>query len=318
MHCRRLPVAPDPGASRPRRGVQPPAGPTGGSRARGAPDSLDAFIDALDLDDQLLFGTGDQSAVELLGEEADEPTDDQLAAAQAIAWWQCSRGFDLEDIDGAFGSYSEGVARAAAQARSRDKLVAEVERFGWVVHLAPYDNDTTDLLRAGCALAGVPLEWADSEGMHVIGNRESAWQRSRPNYTYNDEPQYKALRPAPEVPVFRLANRIVWERIIADLQQGIMQSGPNESSATGFYQLLLSNVRRFYPFGVEFMGSAIAQVVGGLLYVRSRYLTPENALRFYDLPHWPGKKSDRPPTCVYSWRALPEYGGCGYKPGEGY
>ncbi len=109
--------------------------------------------------------------------------------------------------------------------------------------------------QAGIAEGLSPAEaerWARSPALQYILGRESDGRVGRLNYTYrgaaNDESQ--------------------WGRIHDQLRAGRITA---RSSATGLGQLLLKNVRKYYPSGVDGIGVPIEEARGMIRYVREHF-----------------------------------------------
>jgi hypothetical protein len=136
---------------------------------------------------------------------------------------------------------------------------------------APGSAEAKALFRRAARRAGVPVAWADSDGLHYILRRESGGWVGRPNYTYGS-----ALKDP--------ANRDRWPEVWAELRQGIKST---RSSATGLGQLLLSNAERYYPDGREGIGDALNEATGMLKYIQRNYGDPDRAGRAYQLDRCP-------------------------------
>lgn len=109
--------------------------------------------------------------------------------------------------------------------------------------------------QAGIAEGLSPAEadrWARSSALQYILGRESDGRVGRLNYSYrgaaNDESQ--------------------WGRIHDQLRAGRITA---RSSATGLGQLLLRNVRKYYPSGVDGIGVPLEEARGMIRYVRDHF-----------------------------------------------
>ena len=130
----------------------------------------------------------------------------------------------------------------------------------------PHSPAAEALFLTACRAAGVPEAWATSYALHELLRRESAGVVGRPNYSYGA----RASDPAR------------WPEVHAELRAGKRTTA---SSATGLGQLLLRNVDLFYPGGRAGIGDPLAEAVGMLRYIESRYRTPENAWAQYGKNH---------------------------------
>lgn len=130
----------------------------------------------------------------------------------------------------------------------------------------PGSPEARALFRQAAATAGLPVEWADSAGLHNILARESQGFVGRPNYTYGDRARAVAR----------------WPEVWAELRAGTITA---KSSATGLGQLILRNVDAYYLNGRQGIGNALAEAVGMLRYIKARYGTPDEAWRQYGKHH---------------------------------
>jgi len=122
----------------------------------------------------------------------------------------------------------------------------------------PGSDDLTDLFRSAAKVANVPASWAESEALHKIVKAESGGWVGIPNYTYGD----------------KKSDRSRWKEVHNELKRGEITA---RSSASGLGQLILVNVKSYYPSGVDGLGNELEEAVGMMLYVEARYETPEIA-----------------------------------------
>lgn len=118
----------------------------------------------------------------------------------------------------------------------------------------PRSPEAVALFEEAARVAGLPLWWARSEGLHKLLDAESDGWVGRPNYTYDTPAVKRSLAQ----------NRHTWPAIHAELKRGYKST---KSSATGIGQLLLDNVRRYYPGGVNGIGDPLKEAVGMLRYI---------------------------------------------------
>jgi hypothetical protein len=126
----------------------------------------------------------------------------------------------------------------------------------------PGSPEQIRLFATAARQAGLPVEWASSEGLVNILERESDGWVGRPNFTYGD----------------RAKNKLLWPAVWAELRRGVKAT---KSSATGLGQLLLANVDKYYPRGRADIGNARGEAAGMLRYIQDRYGTPEHAWELY-------------------------------------
>jgi hypothetical protein len=126
----------------------------------------------------------------------------------------------------------------------------------------PGSQQQIQLFRQAARLAGVPDAWAQSRDLRYILSRESGGVVGIPNYTYG----WKAKEAS------------CWPMIHQELRNGVVSA---RSSATGLGQLLLSNVRTYYPSGPSGIGDPLEEAVGMLRYIEKRYGTPAAARACY-------------------------------------
>lgn len=111
------------------------------------------------------------------------------------------------------------------------------------------------LFEEAARVAKLPLWWARSEGLHNVLARESGGWVGRPNFTYNTPTVQRSLAE----------NRAYWPAIHAELKRGKITA---VSSATGLGQLLLRNVKKYYPGREKGIGDPLSEAVGMLRYIR--------------------------------------------------
>lgn len=125
----------------------------------------------------------------------------------------------------------------------------------------PGSSEQKTLFQIAALRAGVPASWGSSPALVSVLAHESDGWVGRPNYTYGDRAKDHALWPS------------VW----SELKQGVRST---RSSATGFGQLILENVDKYYPSGRAGIGVPMDEAVGMLKYIKDRYGSPDQALAF--------------------------------------
>jgi hypothetical protein len=134
----------------------------------------------------------------------------------------------------------------------------------------PGSDKMKTLLREALGAAKLPLEWADWQETHNILKKESDGKVGIPNYTYMSVASN--IKSHPEK----------WEELIWPLARaGEWGTYKGRSTATGLGQLLTSNVKLFYPGGVQGIGKALPEAVGFVKYVYDRYGDPRVAWSVY-------------------------------------
>lgn len=135
-----------------------------------------------------------------------------------------------------------------------------------MVHFKPHSKALTDLLAAAVNVIGLPAWWATSPEMHELVGLESGGRVGIPNYTYPQRPDESR-----------------WPEVWAELRVGVKSA---KSSATGLGQLILGNVKKYYPAGVNGIADPLNEAVGMLRYVKDRYGSPVAALSFHHAHNW--------------------------------
>jgi hypothetical protein len=108
-----------------------------------------------------------------------------------------------------------------------------------------------------------------------------------------------------------------WSHILKKLRKGKIYLGAR-SSASGLGQMTLSNVRKFYPSGLDGIGDPYEEAAGMLLYIKSRYGSPVEAWAQYggcspdgkySRKHIPAKKRGKPCNPPYDAEKKPGIAG---------
>lgn len=213
------------------------------------------------------------------------------ATRSAVAAFQRSVGIDDN------GKWTRATDREMRKALSR--YIIEDGGFAWGQY-KPGSSEFRALFREAAARAGIPLSWADSEGLKQIVRRESGGWVGIPNYTYGKPPKAD------------------WPKIWQELVNGELSAKPTwspyqgkklVSSATGLGQLTLSNVDAYYPAWRYGIGNALQEAMGTMLRIRKWYGDPDRAFDCY------GVRCDNPP-CPTKYGTAPCYREKGFT--EGY
>lgn len=144
---------------------------------------------------------------------------------------------------------------------------------------------------------GIPAEWADfntenGKALHEILKKESSGYVGAPNYSY-----LKAIerRDGGKISFSDWTGEKyaeTWQVIIDRLKKGRKYLG-TRSTASGLGQMILSNVKKFYPSGTSGVGDAYEEAAGMMLYIKSRYGTPAEAWAQYGGCSEDGKYSQK-------------------------
>lgn len=125
----------------------------------------------------------------------------------------------------------------------------------------PWSKDAQVLFLAACQSANLPLDWCNDESLHRILSKESNWVVWRLNYTIKwhtpESFKWEAVNST--------SNNPIWAR----------------STASGLWQLLLSNVDKYYPDWRSGIWDPLNEAVWMLRYINDRYWTPDIAWSVY-------------------------------------
>lgn len=153
-----------------------------------------------------------------------------------------------------------------------DYTQEDLDQIKKVRRFPPGSAITQRLFMNAAKAVNLPAEWGKSEALHWILAKESNGVVGRLNYTF------KNIFPGSRLDDPKLMNHV----------HSTLKSGrrlQNRSSATGLGQLLLSNVKKYYPGGVAGIGDPLAEAAGMLNYISSRYGSPERAKALYGTRH---------------------------------
>jgi len=133
--------------------------------------------------------------------------------------------------------------------------INNIERF------RAWSNDTKILFKTACKIAKIDESWANNPYLHKIMLNESWWIVWNLNYTIKgmDLSEYKrrSLNSKSNNPI------------------------GSKSTASWLWQLLLSNIDKYYPSGRKGIGNPIEEAVGLIRYIRDRYWNPDIAMSVY-------------------------------------
>lgn len=153
-----------------------------------------------------------------------------------------------------------------------DYTTEERENLKEIRRFPPGSVETQRLFMNAAKASKLPEEWGKSEALHWILSKESNGVVGRLNYTFKNV-----------FPGSRLDDPQVMNHVHGTLKTG--RRLPNRSSATGLGQLLLENVKRYYPTGPNGIGDPLEEAVGMMAYIKDRYGTPERAKALYGTRH---------------------------------
>lgn len=142
------------------------------------------------------------------------------------------------------------------------------ERF-WFQYV-PWSKECQILFLYACKAANLPKEWAFSESLHRLISKESNGRVWIMNYTF----KYKVSSPEQFKEV---AVKNEW----ASSGQ-ISRSLGVRSNATWLWQMLISNVDKYYPDWRKWIWVPISEAIWMLKYIEDRYWNPEIANNM----HW--------------------------------
>ena len=159
----------------------------------------------------------------------------------------------------------------------------------------PFSAEARTLFEEAARFAKLPVEWASTDALHRILEKESNGWVGIPNYTYGTK--WGAPKDATSGEKHRvvLNHRAEWPIVWGELRDGRMtgdqfvhRGKTVRSSATGLGQMTLPNVDEFYPSHRVGIGDPLEEAVGMLRYLHKQYNGPENALAEYGLRHGEG------------------------------
>lgn len=125
----------------------------------------------------------------------------------------------------------------------------------------PWSKEAIILFRRACQRANLPPEWCNNEWLHRILQKESNWVVWRLNYTITRENPESFKEKA----LSSNSNNPIWVK----------------STASWLWQLLLSNVDKYYPDGRKWIWDPINEAVWMLRYIKDRYWNPDVAYSVY-------------------------------------
>lgn len=142
------------------------------------------------------------------------------------------------------------------------------ERFNY--QFIPWSKEAQKLFLYACNAAKLPKEWAFSDSLHKLLEKESNWRVWIANYTF----KYKVSSPE-QFKEIAVKNSDVksWE---------ISRSLWVRSNATWLWQMLLSNIDKYYPDWRKWIWIPINEAIWMLKYIEDRYWNPEIANNM----HW--------------------------------
>lgn len=125
----------------------------------------------------------------------------------------------------------------------------------------PWTKDAQMLFLAACQSANLPPDWCNKESLHRILSRESNWKVWRLNYTI----KWENPESFKEKATSSTWNNPIWAK----------------STASWLWQLLLSNVDKFYPDWRNWIWDSLNEAVWMLRYIKDRYWNPDVAWEVY-------------------------------------
>lgn len=140
--------------------------------------------------------------------------------------------------------------------------IHEIKQIRNIKKFPPESPEATKMLKLACCYSGLPINWATNESTHKILWKESAWGTvGILNYTIKwmnlDTYKSKALSSKSDNPIW------------------------SKSTASWLWQLLLSNIDKYYPSWREWIWDPIEEAVWYLRYIHDRYWNPDIAWKAY-------------------------------------
>lgn len=144
---------------------------------------------------------------------------------------------------------------------SLDISAEEVKKIRSIRRFEPYSKDAVTLFRIAAKVWDFPESWATNQDLHYILGRESNWKVWILNYTIKwiSLSEFKILANSSNV------KNPIWAK----------------STASGLWQLLLSNVDKYYPSWRKWIWDPIEEAIWFINYIKDRYGSPEVARSVY-------------------------------------
>jgi hypothetical protein len=155
------------------------------------------------------------------------------------------------------------------------KVPLEFTTESFWVQFVPWSKKCKELFMYACKIAEVPLEWSESESLHRLLEKESNWRVWVMNYEFKKSATSSIL----DFKDYVLSNKDLTSWVISRRLWTV-------SNATGLWQMLISNVDRYYPEWREWIWKPINEAVWMLRYIKDRYWSPEKALDFHNKNNW--------------------------------
>lgn len=155
------------------------------------------------------------------------------------------------------------------------KVPQEFTTESFWVQFVPWSKKCKELFMYACSVSWLPVEWADSEALHRLLQKESAWRVWVMNYEFKKSVAWEIL----DFKDYVLENSDLTSWAISKRLWTV-------SNATGLWQMLISNVDKYYPEWREWIWKPLNEAVWMLKYIKDRYWSPENALDFHNKNNW--------------------------------
>jgi len=162
----------------------------------------------------------------------------------------------------------------------------------------PFAPETHELFREAARLEGLPLSWADSEGLHNILDMESSGWVGIPNGASGRQAEWPGIWAAAADGTYD-PNPYGTEYIgLGQLGPGVRGGWTDQGCADGGRTPPCGSVR-FLPNGAQSLGNPLEEARGMLGYIEDRYGDPDRAWAWYDLPiHQDCTPSSRSAGCT--------------------
>lgn len=138
----------------------------------------------------------------------------------------------------------------------------EVERIRKIRRFTPNSQDAVTLFRIATKSAWLPESWATSNDLHYILGKESRWWVV---WILNYTIKWMSLERFKTLAVNSKADNPIWAK----------------STASWLWQLLLSNVDKYYPSWRRWIWDPIEEAIWFMRYIKDRYWSPEVARSVY-------------------------------------
>ena len=142
-----------------------------------------------------------------------------------------------------------------------DVKTEDVQKIREMKRFYPWSHETVILFKIAAKVAWLPWIWATNSNLHYILWKESNWKVGVLNYTAKS----MSLNQFKSMALNSNSKNPMWLK----------------STASGLWQLLLSNVDIFYPSWRKWIWDPIEEAVWFMRYIKDRYWNPDIAKSVY-------------------------------------